>query len=58
MSETMKRLIREDDGMEVLEYSIFGAVVALAAMHFSGSTAVFDMVLVRLRNAFAYRWFW
>lgn len=53
----MKRLIAEDDGMEFVEWSIMGAVVALAAIHLSGGTAALSTELAHLRNTFTHRCF-
>jgi len=57
MLRPLKRLIAEQDGMELLECSIVGAIVALAAIHLSGGTAVLNTELVHLRTAFTQRWF-
>ena len=35
--ETLKRLIREDDGMEMIEWAIVGVVFAVAAAAFWGA---------------------
>ena len=54
----LKRLIVEDDGMEFLECSIVGAVVALAVIHLSGGTAALNAEIAHLRTAFTtQRWF-
>ena len=55
--QPLKRLIVEEDGMEFLECSIVGAVVALAAIHLSGGTAALTTELAQLRAAFTHRWF-
>ena len=57
MVHPLERLIVEDDGVEFVECSIVGVVVALAAIHLSGGTAALHAELAYLRNAFTHRWF-
>jgi Flp pilus assembly pilin Flp len=39
MLQTLKRLVREDDGMEMIEWAIVGVVFAVAAAAFWGTLA-------------------
>ena len=39
LSRTIERLIREDDGMEMVEWAIVGVVFAVAAATFWGDLA-------------------
>jgi hypothetical protein len=57
MLHPLKRLITEDDGMQLLEISVVGAVVAIAAIQISGRSAVFNNALAHLTNALTQRWF-
>jgi hypothetical protein len=57
MLHLLKRMITEDDGMQFLEISVVGGVVAVAVMQISGRTAAFNNALAHLANAFTQRWF-
>ena len=58
MLHQLKRLVRDDDGMEFLECSIVGVVVVIAALHLWGKKAYFNAELEDFANRVtANRWY-
>jgi hypothetical protein len=57
MRRQLKRLIAEDDGMQFLEISIVGMVVAVAAIQLSSRAPAFNAELAHLGNDLLARFF-
>ena len=55
--DPLKRLIAEEDGLEFVEASFVGAVIALAAIYLSGGTPRLNAELAELRYDFTHSWF-
>jgi Flp pilus assembly pilin Flp len=54
MKNLLKRLIREDEGQDVIEYALLGAgisIVAIATIQLIGPAV--DAIYVRINNALA-----
>ena len=57
MLREIERLIREEDGIELLECSIVTVVVAIAAVHLWGRKGHFNAQMASLAQDVADRWF-